>query len=59
MAQDMQPPITLQVELDVISMSYSVPGDRHGVACIILQVSLNRNEPWAANGGKFNPDVFE
>jgi hypothetical protein len=24
-----------------------------------LQVSLNRNEPWAANGGKFNPDVFE
>ena len=58
MAQDM-PPIGLQVELDVISMAFSVPGTRHGVACIILNVALNRDEPWAENRGKFTADAFQ
>jgi hypothetical protein len=44
--------IELRVDLDVISMSYSVPSSNGGVACIILKISLNRNEPWAGNGGK-------
>jgi hypothetical protein len=58
MAQEMLA-ISLQVELDVISMSYSVPGSRHGVACIIMKVSLNRDEPWAENKGKFTPNTVK
>lgn len=52
--------INLQVELDVISMSYSLPdtGTRHGVACIILNVSLNRAEPWANNGSKSRLNIM-
>jgi hypothetical protein len=44
--------IHLQVEMDVLSMSYTSPQDETGLACIIFKVCLNRPAKWANNQGK-------
>lgn len=41
--------IHLQVEMDVLSMSYTNPEDEGGFACMIFKVCLNRHTTWANN----------
>jgi hypothetical protein len=50
--------IHLQVELDIISMAYSLPNAENDAGCIIFKISLNRAELWARNGSKLDHSWF-
>lgn len=50
--------IHLQVEMDILSMSYTSPENESGLACIIFKVCLNRHADWANNYSKWSPPSF-